>query len=32
MYYLKALGINDYVHVRVNVLDTLRDFNNRLLK
>lgn len=29
---LKALGINDYVHVRVNVLDTLRDFNNRLLK
>lgn len=29
---LKAAGINDYVHVRVNVLDTLRDFNNRLLK
>ena len=29
---LKALGINDYVHVRVIVLDTLRDFNNRLLK
>ena len=29
---LKALGINDYVHIRVNVLDTLRDFNNRLLK
>ncbi len=29
---LKAIGINDYVHVRVNVLDTLRDFNNRLLK
>ena len=29
---LNALGINDYVHVRVNVLDTLRDFNNRLLK
>ena len=29
---LKALGINDYIHVRVNVLDTLRDFNNRLLK
>ncbi len=29
---LKAQGINDYVHVRVNVLDTLRDFNKRLLK
>lgn len=29
---LKAVGINDYVHVRCNVLDTLRDFNNRLLK
>ena len=29
---LKAVGINDFVHVRVNVLDTLRDFNNRLLK
>lgn len=29
---LKALGINDYVHVRCNVLDVLRDFNNRLLK
>ena len=29
---LKAQGINDYVHVRCNVLDTLRDFNNRLLK
>lgn len=29
---LKAIGINDYVHVRVNVLDTLRDFNKRLLK
>lgn len=28
---LKAAGINDYIHVRVNVLDTLRDFNNRLL-
>lgn len=28
---LKAQGINDYVHVRCNVLDTLRDFNNRLL-
>ncbi len=29
---LKAAGIKDFVHVRVNVLDTLRDFNNRLLK
>lgn len=29
---LKAQGIKDYVHVRVNVLDTLRDFNKRLLK
>ena len=29
---LKQLGINDYVHVRCNVLDVLRDFNNRLLK
>lgn len=28
---LKALGINDFVHVRCNVLDTLRDFNARLL-
>ncbi|MCM1028408.1 MAG: methylmalonyl-CoA mutase small subunit [Pseudoflavonifractor sp.] len=29
---LKAAGINDYIHVRVNVLDTLRDFNSRLLR
>ena len=29
---LKAVGINDYVHVRCNVFETLRDFNNRLLK
>ena len=29
---LKAQGINDFVHVRCNVLDTLKDFNNRLLK
>ncbi len=29
---LKAVGINDYVHVRCNVLDVLRDFNSRLLK
>lgn len=28
---LKAVGINDFIHVRCNVLDTLRDFNNRLL-
>lgn len=28
---LKAVGINDYVHVRCNVLDTLHDFNKRLL-
>lgn len=29
---LKAVGIKDFIHVRVNVLDTLRDFNARLLK
>lgn len=29
---LKAVGINDFVHVRCNVLEVLRDFNNRLLK
>ena len=29
---LMAAGIKDFVHVRCNVLDTLRDFNNRLLK
>ena len=29
---LKAQGINDFVHVRCNVLDVLRDFNKRLLK
>ena len=28
---LKAVGINAFVHVRCNVLDTLRDFNNRIL-
>lgn len=28
----KAQGINDFVHVRCNVLDVLRDFNSRLLK
>ena len=29
---LKAQGINDYVHVRCNVLDVLRDFNKRIIK
>jgi methylmalonyl-CoA mutase len=29
---LKAQGINDFIHVRVNVLDTLKDFNDKLLK
>lgn len=29
---LQALGINNFIHVRSNVLDTLRDFNARLLK
>ncbi len=29
---LKAVGIKDFVHVRCNVLETLQDFNNRLLK
>lgn len=29
---LKAAGIKDFVHVRCNVLDVLRDFNARLLK
>ncbi len=29
---LKALGINDFIHVRCNVLDVLKDFNARLLK
>ncbi len=29
---LKAQGIKDFVHVRCNVLDTLKDFNARLLK
>ncbi len=28
---LKAVGIKDFVHVRCNVLETLKDFNNRLL-
>jgi methylmalonyl-CoA mutase len=29
---LKAVGINDFINVRSNVLETLKDFNNRLLK
>jgi len=29
---LKAEGITDFIHVRCNVLDTLKDFNARLLK
>lgn len=29
---LKAIGINEFVHVRCNVLDTLKAFNDRLLK
>lgn len=29
---LKAIGINDFIHVRCNVLDTLKAFNAKLLK
>ncbi|MDE6416098.1 MAG: methylmalonyl-CoA mutase small subunit [Duncaniella sp.] len=29
---LKVLGINDFIHVRCNVLDTLKAFNEKLLK
>ena len=29
---LKAQGIENFIHVRVNVLDTLVDFNAKLLK
>ena len=29
---LKAAGINDFIHVRCNVLDTLKEFNAKLLK
>ncbi len=29
---LKAQGINDFIHVRVNVLETLQGFNAKLLK
>jgi methylmalonyl-CoA mutase len=27
---LKALGINDFIHLRSNVVDTLRRFNEKL--
>lgn len=29
---LKAQGINNFIHVRCNVLDTLKEFNDRLLE
>ena len=29
---LKAAGIENFIHVRVNVLDTLKSFNAQLLK
>ena len=29
---LKALGINNFIHVKSDVLRTLQDFNARLLK
>ncbi|MBD5368890.1 MAG: methylmalonyl-CoA mutase small subunit [Bacteroides sp.] len=29
---LKTIGINDFIHVRCNVLDTLKAFNAKLLK
>ncbi|MBR5469005.1 MAG: methylmalonyl-CoA mutase small subunit [Paludibacteraceae bacterium] len=29
---LKAVGIENFIHVRVNVLETLKDFNNKLIK
>lgn len=29
---LKAAGIENFIHVRCNVLDTLKEFNNRLLQ
>ncbi len=29
---LKALGIENFIHVRSNVLETLQQFNQRLLK
>lgn len=29
---LKAIGIENFIHVRSNVLETLTSFNERLLK
>ena len=29
---LKAAGIENFIHVRVNVLDTLKAFNAQLIK
>ena len=29
---LKAAGIENFIHVRVNVLETLKEFNAKLLK
>ncbi len=29
---LKSLGIENFIHVRSNVLETLQEFNKRLLK
>lgn len=29
---LQAVGINDFIHVRCNVLETLQSFNAKLLK
>ena len=29
---LRAAGIEHFIHVRVNVLDTLKEFNAKLLK
>ncbi len=29
---LKAAGIENFIHVRCNVLDTLKEFNSKLLK
>ena len=29
---LKAVGIENFIHVRVNVLETLKEFNAKLLK
>jgi methylmalonyl-CoA mutase len=29
---LKAVGVTDFIHVKTNVLDTLRSYNAKLLK